>query len=55
MSLTFRKIVAASLSTNFREACKIVHSEVGNLGDKEVLVKNRLLEFPFCFTFNISF
>ncbi|XP_065068706.1 prostaglandin reductase-3-like [Rhopilema esculentum] len=43
MSLTFRKIVAASLSTNFREACKIVHSEVGNLGDLEVLVKNRFV------------
>ena len=39
---SYRKVVSSTLTTNFREACQIVHAQIPKLGDGEVLIKNRL-------------
>eukprot|EP00794_Sanderia_malayensis_P015839 gene15839-17435_t len=41
MAAACRKIVAETLTTNFREACKIVQCPLPKLGDTHVLVKSR--------------
>lgn len=38
---SFRKIVATTLTTDFRKACEVVTAKVGNLAENEVLVKTR--------------
>lgn len=43
----FRKIVATTLSTDFRKACEIVSSKCEGLKVNEVLVKARLVILLF--------
>ena len=38
---SFRKVIASTLSTDFRKACQIVNDKVGTLKPHEVLVKAR--------------
>ena len=39
-AITFKKIIATSLTTDFRKACKIITANIKDLKPDEVLVKS---------------